>query len=202
MSSSPYRHGDGDDDGNDTFKAVRNALGPDAKCDPYPKPEFKDGAALFLKRHAAAFYAEHPDLQGTAFSVLKRNHHKNPMVQQVIREYSEENRKYLAVVAEWRAKWPEDAARVDEARNKSSAQRRERKRRQKTGGVDRNAKHSRTDDSLPWLTQEWVAVKTAYLRKCRETGLKLLQTAADLQDAYETHRAFIQEMDRDREDVF
>lgn len=184
----------------DTIKAVRIALGPDAKCDPYPRPDFRDGAALFTKRHAEKFYQAYPDLAGLPFGFLKKNHHKNPIVQQVVREYSEENKRYAALVQAWRDKWPEDAARVDEARKKSSAQRRERKRRQGAAGAAN--KGARPGAELPWLTREWIEAKMDYIKKCRETGLKLLYTAAEMQDAYEEHRAFIQELERDREDVF
>lgn len=193
------------DDGEDTIKAVRNALGPDAKCDPYPKPEFKDGAALFNKRYADVYYRDNPDDVGKSFSVLKKTNAKHPTIQHVVKEYSEENKKYTAVVNQWRAKWPEETKRLDEARRKSSAQRKERKRNHTfdwTEADERGWKRGRGDGTLPWLTREWIDAKLTYMKRCRETGMKLLHVADEISEAYEDHRAFVVELERDREDVF
>lgn len=179
------------------IKAVQNALGPDPKCDPYPKLEFRDGSALFERRFAEEFYAHHPELRGASYASLKRTHHKDPIIQRVMKEFSDENVKFMDAVTKWRETWPEEAAKVDEARRKASAQRRERKRRQ--GSVS-GTKRSRCE--LPWLTQDFAETKLAFLKKCRATALDLLTACTDLQDAFEEHRAFIQDMERDREDVF
>lgn len=192
------------DDAEDTIKAVRNALGPDAKCDPYPKPEFKDGAALFTKRYAESYYRDNPDDVGKSFSVLKKTNNKHPVIQHVVKEYSDENKKYMAVVNQWRAKWPEETKRVDEARRKSSAQRKERKRNQNVDGSGDEGRTSKRgkSDSIPWLTREWIDAKLVYMKRCRDTGMKLLHVADEIQEAYEEHRAFVVDLDRDREDVF
>lgn len=192
------------DDAEGSIKAVRNALGPDAKCDPYPKPEFKDGAALFNKRYAEAYYRDNPDDVGKPFTVLKKTNNKHPTIQHVVREFSEVNKKYMVVVNQWRAKWPDEAKRVDEARSKSSAQRKERKRNQVSDGSSDGRGDSKRGKSstLPWLTREFVDVKFAYMKRCREAAMKLLHVTDEMQESFDAHHAFVVELERDREDVF
>ncbi len=180
------------------IKAVRTALGPDAKCDPYPNKEFNDGAALFTKKYADQFYYDHPEFSHIPFSVLKKTNHKHPIIQQVVREYSEENRKYADLVNQWRDKWPEYAERVDVSRQKSSSQRRDRKKRQRIAGPTA----CRSGGGLPWLTQEWFDTMVAVGKRYDDTALKLLHAAAEIREACEEHRAFIQVLEQDREDVF
>lgn len=119
------------DEGGHAIKYIDALLGPDPECDPYPRQPYKKKVDLFEAKYADDFYKEYPSLKDVPFATLLTKHADNPIIQRVSREFPVINKAYKASVAEWRAKWPTFAEKVDSTRGRLTVQRKERKYKNK-----------------------------------------------------------------------
>lgn len=172
--------------------------------DERPKPKYRNGEALFLAKYAEEFYEANPDKKDIPYGKLKEEKPIHPMIEKVKAEYSEENMKHLALEKEWNSRHPEEAKRIDEAKKKASAARKERKRL----ALERkhNIHHQTSQTSLhprpDWLNKDFMEK----FEKMRDENIRiasaLLQAGAQMSDAMEEFKRYKLANDEAIEDAY
>lgn len=76
----------------------------------YPRPQHRDGSALFNERYAAAFFAKFPVCVGKSYQTLKSDFPDDPILRACHAEFLRERLDAKQAVGEWEKQWPDAAA--------------------------------------------------------------------------------------------
>jgi hypothetical protein len=198
---------DAADEDSDEYeiKTVRNALGPNPECDPYPSKKYKDGRVIFLKKYADVFYKEYPELKDVPFPVLKNHHADNPIIKTVIQECTAMNKEHAEKVEEWSKKWPEYAQKVISFRKKATMQRKDRKVREKIENDPTNKRRrvqnaTTATASSGFLTPEAFYAHVKFLKMCNENICQLIEGQGILLDyMFGEHADRVREIEYERQ---